>query len=598
MADPQIARPAEAPARTRRSGHRRAADPRLWVVRGALPLALLLWLLSLRGVPLARMQDLGLLQVLPPTYWAALAVLTVGFTAALRLPRPPVHWAAGYVIGLIAIVHATPSLLYPNLRYAWSWKHVAVVDAMLRNNGTVPHAGSLDIYNQWPGFFQLNVLFLRATGQHSALGYASWYEPLANLLLLGPLLLLFAALTRDTRLIWGGAFVYFATSWVGQDYFSPQAFAYLLYLLVIALVMRRLGDRRAGGWRLGPYLVLVVLIAAVVTSHQLTPFMLVSALLLLSLPRRNRRTVLPVLAAAVGLTALWDGTVARPYFAANLHDLVTALTSPDSNVLAGVSGLGATASGQVLVAWIDRATTAAVLLLAVTVLLRHRRLRATGLPMLLAAPLPLLLGNPYGGEMIFRAYLFALPAAAFLCATAIFGRRRPAPPWHAAVTWAALLALLAGLLFGNYSKEAMNYFNASEAAAVRYVADNAPTGSRIVSVTSDLPGGELRYDQHERLVLSQLSVEDQRRLLTDPLPVVENLMSDARVTGPSYLVLTRAQAAECLLTGRFPVGTVERVQHAVAASPDFQPVFTGDGAVVYRYVPPVAAPTPAEGSTP
>ncbi|RKE22621.1 glycosyltransferase [Streptomyces sp. TLI_171] len=587
--------------------------PARWAAYGALPLAVALWLLALRNVPLGRMGDLGLLQVLPPAYWAALAVLTAGFVLLLRLPRPPAALAAGYVLALIAVVHATPSLLYPGPRYAWAWKHLAVVDAMFRHNGTVPHADGLDIYNQWPGFFQLNVLFLRATGLHSALGYATWYEPLANLLLLGPLLLMFSALTRDPRLIWGGAYLYFATSWVGQDYFSPQAFAYLLYLLVLALVMRRLapaaglrsdpgaaagarpltgaaepGTRR--GWRPGPFLLLLALIGGVVTSHQLTPVMLISTLTLLALPRRNRHVVLPVLAATVALTVLWDATVARRYVSANLGDLAGALLSPDRNVLAGVNGLGAAAPGQVLVVWVDRATTVAVLLLAVAALLSHRRLRATGLPLLLAAPLPLLLANPYGGEMIFRAYLFALPAAAFLGATVLFGGHHPWPRWRAPVVCAAAFALLTGLLFGNYSKEAMNWFSPQEIAAVRYVAATAPPGSRIVSVTADLPGGEQRYDQLERTVLGQLPADDQRNLVTDPLPVVQHLMDDPGVTGPSYLVLTRAQAAECELTGRLPAGTVDRVHAAVAGSPRFQPVFTTPDAVVYRYLPPVAAP--------
>lgn len=149
------------------------------------------------------------------------------------------------MLALIAFIHATPTLLYPTLRYAWAWKHVMVVDAMLRHDGPVPHAGDLDIYNQWPGFFQLNALLLRATGLHSALGYAAWYPVIANVALLGALLLLFRAVTQDRRLVWGGIWIYFSVSWVGQDYFSPQAFTYLLFLGVLILVLRRLAAARA-----------------------------------------------------------------------------------------------------------------------------------------------------------------------------------------------------------------------------------------------------------------------------------------------------------------------------------------------------------------
>jgi hypothetical protein len=298
-----------------------------WLVRAALPTALLLWLLALRNVRLDRMGSLGLFQALPPLYWVAVVVLTVGFARVWFAPRFRQRWAAAYVLGLIAMVHATPSLAYPTLRYSWAWKHVVVVDAMIRHNGTVPHAGDLDIYNHWPGFFQLNALLLKATGLHSALGYAAWYPVLANLLLLGPLLMLFRTVTRNQRLVWGGIWLYYATSWVGQDYFAPQAFAYLLYVLVLALVMRQLSVTRSigggaaepraddaapaaramswvleaprrGGWRPAPFVLLLVLIAGIVTSHPLTPLMLISALALLSLRRANRRVVLPVLGAA------------------------------------------------------------------------------------------------------------------------------------------------------------------------------------------------------------------------------------------------------------------------------------------------------------
>ncbi|GAA2121576.1 hypothetical protein GCM10009759_71430 [Kitasatospora saccharophila] len=603
----------------RQSFPRRPFSWRSWTVRAALPLAVLLWLLALRTTRLDRIGDLGLLQALPPAYYAALAVLTAGFLAALRTPWLPQRRLAWYVLALIALVHATPSLLYPTLRYSWAWKHVAVVDAMLRHGGTVPDAGKLDVYNQWPGFFALHALVLRATGLHSALGYASWYPLIANLLLLGPLLLLFRSLTRDRRLVWCALWLYYATSWVGQDYFSPQAFAYLLYVTVIALTMRQLSLKGRGvgrfGWRPGPYALLLALIAAIASSHQLTPVMLVSSLAVLALPRRNRRTVLPVLAAALALTVAWDATVARPFVAANLHGLITALAAPDRNAVAGLARLGAAAPGQVLASWIDRATTAAVLLLALVAVLRRRRARRTTLPLLLLAPLVLLLANGYDGEMLFRAYLFALPVTAFLIAALLApgpprppGPDRPArpsglprPPVRLAVTGTVLTALLGGLLFGYYGKEAVNHFSPQEAAAVRYATEATPPGSRIVSLTSDEPGGELHYDQHQWTILVDADPADRKLLVTDP----ETALTDALAAGPagtpSYLVLTRAQFAACQLTGLLPAGATDEIQYTAAHLPTLRAVHRSADAVVYQYRPPPAAPAPApapEGGTP
>ncbi|AUG81118.1 hypothetical protein CFP65_6462 [Kitasatospora sp. MMS16-BH015] len=578
-----------------------------WAARVLLPLALLLWALALSGTRLSRMGDLGLIQALPPTYWAAVALLTVGFATALREPRTSRRWPAAYVCALVVVIHATPSLLYPTVRYAWSWKHLAIIDAMLRHGGPVPNAGHLDVYNQWPGFFELNGAVLRATGLSSAAGLAAWYPLLANLLLIAPLLLVFRTLTGDRRLVWGAVWLYFATSWIGQDYFSPQAFAYLLYVTVIALVLRRLpqpGDPQGGaasgaralsrppgsGWRLGPFLAVVVLIAAIVCSHQLTPLMLISTLALLALRRRYRSVVLPVLGAAVGLTLAWDATVARPYISENLTKLIAALASPDNNALPGIARMAAPAPAQVIASWVDRGLTAGVLLLALFALLRHRWTRRTPLPWLLLGPLPLLLANNYGGEMVFRAYLFALPAAAFLGATLVV----PTSRGHLLRVWCSvgtILVLLAGLFAGYYSKEAMNYFTPQEVAAAQYVARTAPAGSRIVTVTADLPGGEDRYDEHQWLVLAQAPLPDLKRLLADPAAELVAALDDRTLTGPSYLVLTRAQAAECRLTGVLPADTVDRARAVAASSPDYRPVFANQDAVVYLYAPGTPAGT-------
>ncbi|MGW9036846.1 glycosyltransferase, partial [Streptomyces sp. NPDC055721] len=443
--------PEEPPAPTRpRSAPARSDTARLWAARITLPVSVALWLLSLRSVPLDGMRDLGLLQVLPPLFWVAAALLTLGFCLALSDRRTHNAWLTGYVLALIALLHATPTLLYPTLRYSWAWKHLAVIDAMTRHGGEVPNADRFTVYNEWPGFFQLNAMFLRATGLDSAVGYAAWTPAFANALLLAPLLLLYRCVTRDRRLVWGAVWIFYSCSWVGQDYFAPQAFVFLLFLTVIALVFRQLprsalprpDPRRRDGWPPGLLAGVVVIVAAIVVSHPLTPLLLISALLLLSLPRRNRRVTLPVLAASVVLTALWDTTVARAYLSDNITTLVKSTLQPDRNVTAGLAALGDAAPGQILLSWVDRGLSAAVILLAVACLLVRPWTRRTGLPLLAVAPLPLLALNAYGGEMLFRAYLFALPAAAFLVAALLLptGDRRAVP--HTLVLYPVFLAML------------------------------------------------------------------------------------------------------------------------------------------------------------
>ncbi|MFD9459551.1 glycosyltransferase [Streptomyces sp. NPDC060027] len=563
---------------------------RQWAARLVLPAALVLWLLSLRHVRLVEMRDYGLLQVLPVLFWVALGLLTFGFCLALADRRTAGGWFAGYVLGLVAVIHATPTLLYPTLRYSWAWKHVAVVDAVIRHHGEVPHADKLAIYNQWPGFFDLNAFFLQATGLDSALGYAIWTPPVFNAVLLAPLLLLYRTVTRDRRLIWGAAWVYYSCSWVGQDYFAPQAFAFLLFVTVIALVMGQLptsvlygaADARTDRWPVGRFVLVVVIAAVIVSSHPLTPLLLISALVVLSLPRRNRRVVLPVLASTVVLTAVWDATIARPYISENLNDFLGALLKPDTNVVSGLAALGTAAPGHVVVAWVDRGLSAAVFLLAAVAFLARPWVRRTGLPLLVAAPLPVLAANAYGGEMIFRAYLFALPAASLLIAALLLDRGR-GPRLHVAAVYPLLLALLAGLVFGYYGKESANYFAKDEVAAGRFVAATSPPGSTIVSLTSAVPGLYLRYDENAQVQLDEQDIGDRRRLVEDPVKGLAGFVQRATPQQPAFIILSRAQAADIYQRGVLPADTMRRMDSALSKTRDYIPVYRSKDAVVYRY---------------
>ena len=578
----------------------------------AAPVAVLLWLLSLRQVALDRMGDLGLLQVLPVLYWVAVALLTAGFALCLYDRRFGQLWLTAQVLALVAMIHATPSLLYPTLRYSWAWKHIAVIDAMIRHGGSVPHAGGgLDVYNQWPGFFVANGLLLLTTGLHSALGYAAWTPPAVNALLLGPLLLLYRSVSRERTLVWGGAWIFYCCSWVGQDYFSPQAFAFLLYVVLLAMVFRELPPARGNpeaaddlaadapaadrvavrGWTAARLAPLLLIEAVIISSHQLTPLMLITALAALSLPRANRRVTLPLLGGALAMELLWGLTVARPYIAGNLKNFSAALLSPDTNAVSGFAGLSSAAPGQVVVDWADRALSAAVLLLALLSFLRRRWVRRTGLPLVALSPIPLLAANSYGGEMLFRVYLFALPATAFLAAALVL-RPRPRPDLRLLGALGLLLALLCGLFLGYDSKEEMNRFTTGEVDAARYVTGTAPVGAVLVALTDNVPGIYEHYEDHPLVQLGQQGREAVALLVHDPLAGLRQALSATPPGTPAYLVLTRAQAAECYLTGILPADTMARLEAAVAGRPGFTTVYRNPDAVVYRFVPVPLVPVP------
>ncbi|MFG2029927.1 glycosyltransferase [Streptomyces sp. NPDC048825] len=548
--------------------------------------------MSLQDVNVAGMGDLGLVQVFPVAFWVAAALLALGFCAALVDRRTHDWFYAGYILVLIAMLHGTSPLLYDQLSNAWAWKHVSMVDVLLRV-GELPiaHDRGLDVYNQWPGFFALNAVVVPAMGIDSALSYAAWAPPVADALLLGPLMVLYRSFSRSRRLSWVAAWVFYTCFWVTQDYFAPQTLSFLLYVTVLAVVVRRLPRRQgiataAGeaaqrpsiGWTL----LLLSIVAAIACSHPLTPLMLIFTLAVLAVPRRNRRTVLPVLLGTVVLTLAWDLTVARPFISSNLREMVQGLTQPGSNASQGLLDLSDASSAQVLVAWTDRTLSGGVWLLAAVALLFRPALRRTPLPLIAVAPLPLLALNSYGGEMLFRAYMFGLPATAY--GTAALLASPPPRRWaRRLVLPIALIVLFAGFTISYYGKDYALYFTKSETAASRWMFDHAPHGAVVAAVTEDFPAGYTDYDRYQRLWIELEGEPVKKRFATDPAGVLDSLVTDKN--RPVYLMLNRAQEARIHATGWIST-SLKNIDKMLADHPDFRVVYRNEHAVVYLFTPP------------
>lgn len=563
----------------------------------ALPLALGLWIWALHGIRLSNISDLGLITAVPTTFWIALGSLAVGFALAIfGRDRPSGALAAGYVLALIAVLHATPAIAYPTLRYAWAWKHVAIAD-LISAHGSAPHLPSTDpmaAYSQWPGFFTLNALITQLTGAPSAGSYAAWAPAFFNAMLIVPLLLLYRSITSRQRLVWTGVWFYYAASWVGQDYFAPQAFVFVLYVTFLAVLIRGLKQMQgcASGLPRRELLILLLIAAAIVSSHQLTPIMLITVVTAFMLLRRYRRALASLSVCLVLLPLAWDGTVARPFLAANLHSLMNALGALDANLGSGLIGLGTVSQDQMLIAWIDRGLTALVFALAFGALLRRPRLRRT--PAAGLALCPLLMGGlgNYGGEMIFRIYLFALPGLALLAAAFVL----PTPAdlsalprlagWTRRTARRVLLplvsaALLIGLIFGYYGKERANYFSAGEIAASRFLAGAAQSGELILAPNDNFPGAYTDYPDHPHVWFAEQNPGIARLVMADPVRELVTL-STGSPDLTSYVILTGSQAASSAQSGSLPAGAFDEIRAALESSAASTVAFQNADAIVFR----------------
>jgi hypothetical protein len=248
-----------------------------WLLIVLPVLSIALWAVGLAGADPRAMDNLGLLSLFGPANVAALLLLAAGAVIGLHRGARE-RLLALQLVTFLALIHATPAVLYGTLRYAWAWKHVGIVDYILRHGGVDPTINVSGIYHNWPGFFVGSALVTTLAGRENLLTIASWAPFAFNVMNLVVLRFVLRGLTQDRRLIWLSLWFFFLINWVGQDYFSPQAMAYVLYLACIGLVIRGVT-----GW--SRLTLFIFLVAAIAVSHQLTPIMLFIAV---TGPRRTQ----------------------------------------------------------------------------------------------------------------------------------------------------------------------------------------------------------------------------------------------------------------------------------------------------------------------
>ncbi|MFD5182993.1 hypothetical protein ACFWMQ_10245 [Streptomyces sp. NPDC058372] len=292
-----------------------------------------------------------------------------------------------------------------------------------------------------------------------------WWPLAVNLLALAPVALLARSVRAGWRARWCGVWFFALSSWVGQDYFSPQSFTYLLYLAFAAVLLmwfRPPGAPPAGvlpgeaavapttpGRRTVLLCVVLALFVAAVPSHQLTPFVMLGVVAVLVVVGRCALRGLPLLLAVMAVG--WLCFFAEPYWSGHFDELFGGIGGLGANVTSSVAGRveGGSATHQ-LVLYTRVGLAGLVMALACWGWWRRRDAgyRERALPVLVFVPAAGFALQAYGGEMALRVFLFALPGAALLAALAFFpcaGVSAEERAWDR-VSLAPLAALLAGLV--------------------------------------------------------------------------------------------------------------------------------------------------------
>lgn len=574
--------------------------------------AALLWLYSLPLIDPQALDDFGLISILPPAIWVAYVLVATGFTLSLRrdlaaTPLPLVH-----LLLLVLLLHGTPAIVYETLRYAWAWKHVGVVDYVQRHGELDAAAPFLVTYENWPGFFLVsawvaNLFHLRPL---DVAAYARFAPMVLNLLYVLVLSSIFRRLTADWRLIWAAIWFFVLGNWIGQDYFSPQGVAYLFYLVVIAICLGPL--RISAGWLryAGPGPVgracraiaalsrgqppamqhvsrprrmfwaatTLLLIVAITATHPLTPVALIPSLAGLAL---IGQLSLGYFLFALFVEAAWLIYFASSYLADVLPNVVQQFGNTAGDIR--LVDTSTVSHGQMLVSFASRSLTAAIAAMALWGGVRRllAGYRDSTAAVLTLAPTFLLVATAYGGEIVFRVYLFALPFLAFFAAALFY----PAP-WNDRDFWQRGLIGAIGVLFAcgfvmaNNGKDRQYRFTPAEVEAADWLYRSAPKGALIVEGSNNYSYQFSNYENFTFVTIAGESKSSVAAILADPVGELGRWLQGSP-SGAGFVIITRSQKAYVDDLGVMPRGALTAFEAALAASPRFRLVHATEDAKIF-----------------
>lgn len=533
-----------------------------------------LWVGCLPALANAGISEFGLLVSGSPLFVVAIVLVASAMAVALR--RGLVGAALAATIGMVAVQRLTPTLITEVPMYSWTYKHIGVVD-YLQTHGEL--ARGVGVYHDWPGVFAATAWFCDLTGL-SPIALAHWWTPLYHLIMVGLVIAVARAWGQSRLTSVTAAFLVETLNWVAQDYFSPQATVMALGLGIF--VVFGLSRRRPA---LTP--VALLLFAAVVVSHQLTPYWLTLVALLLVLTRNLRPWWLPVAMGVMTLAMLWLNYDSVSHFTLFSADVVG---NAQSNVpTKGVFGRQVTSliiRGMSMGLWVTAAICA----------FRDRRAHRPVMAraVLAFSPFVILGAQSYGGEAIFRIFLYALPGCALLIAPHLVGVMRATTRGlrslfrRTVATIAVVIAALAsaqsyyGGWFANLmTREQVLYadYLLKEAPLPSYLMVAAPSwpervNGRYVDFARFRTGYDYPMVYAAKLIGSDFTADADYQTFNEVVA--------GRTGGPTFLIISDQMEIYDWYFGLLPEGALDNLADRMRRDPAWAQIYTTDSFVVFR----------------
>jgi hypothetical protein len=442
-----------------------------------------------------ELNDIGLAKSFPVSFYLGLLLLPLASACLWLTNRKVDGIVLAQLLVLLTVIWLVPYFLEETARFRSSYKNYSAVDWLVRGDGFAP---DVVVYHNWPFFPVITSAAMKVTGI-SPTQLMGLFPFVIQLAYLFPLTYLLRVFRPSGNTWWAGVWFFYLFNWTGQDYFSPQAFAFFLFLSLLAL-FAHITARNGGVFQTRTMALFLALYGCIVLTHVLTAGIIVAMVAMLTLGRQLKQR--SVLVAATVMFIAWQLYGASSFFhfsedriEDNILDLQdffnlnvgSRLAGSPDHILVGRLRMAITliAGGVALTCFLMRITEredrrnlflirrgADTTWQAITSL-RIRNLMYIWQPapfavfcflgLVMVAPLYV-----YGGEMLIRSLLFSLPAFALLVAGA-FAWRTPA------IAVVAMFAIVAPLhMVARYGNELYDYVSPAEVQGFNYVSTIGP----------------------------------------------------------------------------------------------------------------------------
>ena len=392
-----------------------------WTIYFLIVGSIITWAYSMiRSSP--EMGDFGLVHALHPSYFISMAMLLISFILALTKKQ---NTRIFFIIILLLniILFLTPAIIEQTARFRFAYKVYGFAEYIIRNGNFNPN---MIWYHGWPGAFLIISMISDIVKQNDDFLFLMYFPFIIQILYFFPLYIFLKSLFQDDKKVWIGVWIFYIINFINQDYMSPQAFAYLYYLILLSIIvkMTNIGgiDNNGNYKNYIPYkFVSVILIAGLTIIHMMTPMIILSIICFAALFNKSSRKDLLKFALVLTIIMIaWVIYGAYVYLDWHLVDFFQKFLQSDSytqNVQQRVTG----SSAHLIVTRLMIFTTLisggfAIIGIMLSYFRKDNIFKTNIRTFYMIGGILMLTNSPYGGEMIMRIFLFMLPFLSFFIA--------------------------------------------------------------------------------------------------------------------------------------------------------------------------------------